>query len=265
MKALLLAAGLGTRLQPYTEELPKCLFPIQGEPILEHWINLLRINGFKDIYINTHYLSNQVIDFIKYCEIKYKININILHETELLGTAGTISKNYYNLFDKEELFVAHVDNWITTDLKSFFSSWKLQKSIYDIGMVTFKSDSPESCGIVNIDESNIVIEFLEKVKYPPHNIANGAIYILSKNACSWISKHSPKDISIDVIPEFLGNIWAWQINGTLRDIGSVESWLKAQKEMPKLLLPKSYMKWNNQYSELEIHKHIKGLMQCTQQ
>ena len=69
MNALLLAAGLGKRLRPITDETPKCLVPILNKPLLKFWLNLLeKSEKIENIFINTHYLANQVEDFIK----KYK-------------------------------------------------------------------------------------------------------------------------------------------------------------------------------------------------
>ena len=64
MKALLLAAGFGTRLRPITDSIPKCLVDINGRPLLEIWIELLVNAGVNDILVNTHYLSDQVNFFV---------------------------------------------------------------------------------------------------------------------------------------------------------------------------------------------------------
>ena len=64
MKALLLSAGFGTRLKPYTKNLPKCLMKINDKPLLDYWIHALFSSGIKEILINTHYLSKKVEKFI---------------------------------------------------------------------------------------------------------------------------------------------------------------------------------------------------------
>jgi mannose-1-phosphate guanylyltransferase len=65
MKSLLLAAGLGTRLRPITDTVPKCLVPIQGKPLLAYWLDLLKPDAENPALINTHYLPGLVGDFIK--------------------------------------------------------------------------------------------------------------------------------------------------------------------------------------------------------
>ena len=80
---MLLAAGKGTRLKPYTNDKPKCLMPIKGKPLLDIWINKLCNVGVKNFFINTHYLHEQVNEFVSRNELKEKIQLS--HELELLG------------------------------------------------------------------------------------------------------------------------------------------------------------------------------------
>ena len=91
MKAFLLAAGLGTRLRPITEEIPKCLVPINGKPLLEYWLESIFSSGIKECLINTHYLSEKVADYI--ATSKYKKSITVVYEKKLIGTAGSLKKN----------------------------------------------------------------------------------------------------------------------------------------------------------------------------
>ena len=65
MKAMIFAAGLGTRLKPFTDHMPKALVPVAGKPMLEHVINKLKAVGVDEIVINVHHFAQQVIDFLK--------------------------------------------------------------------------------------------------------------------------------------------------------------------------------------------------------
>lgn len=91
MKAFLLAAGLGTRLRPLTDTIPKCLVPINGKPLLQYWIDLFEKHGIDEVCINLHYLSDQVVNFIKANPSKIKWHLS--YEPELLGSGGTIFSN----------------------------------------------------------------------------------------------------------------------------------------------------------------------------
>ena len=91
-RALLLAAGLGTRLRPLTMQTPKCLVPIGGEPLLGHWLRKLELAGCDSVLVNTHYLAEQVKAFLQSWQSP-RMNVSSVHEPELLGTAGTLLAN----------------------------------------------------------------------------------------------------------------------------------------------------------------------------
>jgi len=90
-RALLLAAGLGTRLKPLTDIWPKCLMPIRNRPLLEYWLSILQKLGTSNVLVNTHYLSEYVEDFIK--QPQFIDWVDSVYEPSLLGTAGTIRNN----------------------------------------------------------------------------------------------------------------------------------------------------------------------------
>ena len=96
MKAFLLAAGLGTRLRPLTNETPKCLIPINGKPLLAYWIDLMQEHGITDVLINLHHLADKVRVFIENeapPSRKHRdksVKFQLYDETELLGSGGTL-------------------------------------------------------------------------------------------------------------------------------------------------------------------------------
>jgi mannose-1-phosphate guanylyltransferase len=91
MRALLLAAGIGSRLRPLTETVPKCLVPIHGRPLLDYWLELLFSGGTERVLINTHWLADHVRDYVASC--RWRPRIDLVHEGTLLGTGGTILAN----------------------------------------------------------------------------------------------------------------------------------------------------------------------------
>src|SRR6185436_15356190 len=107
MRALLLAAGLGTRLRPLTDSVPKCLVPVQGRPLLDYWLELLAPGGIERMLINTHYLPQQVRDFV--ARSRWREGITLVHEEKLLGTGGTVLANRA-FFGAAAFMVAHADN-----------------------------------------------------------------------------------------------------------------------------------------------------------
>jgi mannose-1-phosphate guanylyltransferase len=94
LKAFLLVAGRGERLRPLTDTVPKCLLPINGTPLLQIWLEHLQKTGVNEVLINTHWLHDQVHDFVNHWSASQrKINIILFHEPDLLGSAGTILAN----------------------------------------------------------------------------------------------------------------------------------------------------------------------------
>lgn len=120
MKAMILAAGLGTRLRPLTESVPKALVPIQGKPILEIIIRQLIKFGFTDVIINVHHHYDQIIAFLK-AQSDLDINIQISDERDkILDTGGGIKKASWFLEGKEPFLVHNVDVISNIDLKNMY-------------------------------------------------------------------------------------------------------------------------------------------------
>ena len=116
MKAMIFAAGLGTRLKPLTDHMPKALVPVAGKPMLEHVIGKLKAAGFNEIVINVHHFANQIIDFLKEKD-NFGITIHISDETDmLLDTGGGIKKAAS--FFHEPFLIHNVDILSNVDLKS---------------------------------------------------------------------------------------------------------------------------------------------------
>jgi mannose-1-phosphate guanylyltransferase len=227
MKVILLAAGLGTRLRPITENTPKCLVQIKGKPLLEIWINNLNSVGLDKILVNTHYLSNKVENFILNNNFK---NIYISNEKKLLGTAGTIFANL-DFIDNQDLLLIHSDNYTLTDLNAFIDAHNKRPKSCLMTMMTFRTDDPSSCGIVETDKQNVLIGFHEKVKNPPTNLANCAVYLLSSEFIKIIVENYrfATDFSTEILPYFIGKIFTYEIKDFFIDIGNITSYNKANK------------------------------------
>jgi len=118
MKAFILAAGLGTRLRPYTEHTPKPLFPVGGRPLIDRLIRHLENNGFTDIAINLHHLAGQVEHLVK--QQDYQARITLFHEPEILGTGGGI-RNLGAFWDAAPLLVINGDIITDIDLQAVWA------------------------------------------------------------------------------------------------------------------------------------------------
>lgn len=120
MKALIFAAGLGTRLKPLTDTMPKALVPINGKPLLELVLRKLIASGFDEIIINVHHFADQIIDFVKQNN-SFGVRIEISDERDaLLETGGGIKKASWFFDDGEPFLVHNVDILSNIDLKELY-------------------------------------------------------------------------------------------------------------------------------------------------
>ena len=227
--ALLLAAGKGTRLLPHTKTTPKCMIPISGKPLMEIWINkLAKCHGLKKIFINTSYLAEIVNRYIE--NHANRPLIELIHEKKLLGTAGTLKKLSSRL-DEEFTFIAHADNLSVFCLDDFIQAHLERPKNCEITMMTFQPDDPKSCGMVQCDTIGVVKSFIEKPAFPTEGRANGAVYIFSNTAIKQVKDMTGiVDLSVDVLPKFIGKIFAWHNQAYHRDIGTPDSYAKALKD-----------------------------------
>jgi len=228
MRAILLAAGYGTRLRPLTNTISKCLVPIQGKPLLEIWLERLAQVGIGPFLINTHYLEEQVREFIK--KSPYANLVKLIYEPQLLGTAGTLIQNI-DFFQGEDGLLIHADNYCLADFQSFLRAHKQRPSECLITMMTFQTDSPSSCGIIKIDCRGVVTEFYEKVKLPPGNLANGAIYVLSAEFLKIMREEMnyARDFSREVLNQLKDKIYTYQTFDFFQDIGTIAAYNRANK------------------------------------
>ena len=253
--ALLLSGGYGRRLLPYTKNWPKCLMPIQNRALLEYWLSDLNLIKPNPVIVNTHYLSNIVQDFLK--RPKFKSWVIPSYEEELLGTAGTLRANY-NLLKNKIVILAHADNWCRFDIKKLIRFHLIKRpQSCKITMMTFTSNEPSSCGIVELDKRGIVLNMHEKKKDNYGNLANGAVYIIEPSVLNFIIKN-PKitDFSTEVIPNFFGKIITWHNHQIHRDIGSINQLKKAQSDKIKKTDWENDDEWQKQFIKMKIHHLI---------
>ncbi len=235
MKALLLAAGEGTRLRPLTLEVPKCLVEIGGKPLLSHWLDTLRASGeFDRAIVNTHYLAEKVEDFIR--QGLHAGWVDLAPEERLLGPGGTMLHHQAALSETDFL-VAHADNFSVIDWPAFIGAFRARPSHCVGTMMTFETDDPRSCGIVETDRQGVLLAMHEKVENPPGNLANAAVFLFSPEVFDIIQpaeKAAVFDISRDIVPRLLGRLATYQNRIYHRDIGTPASLETARRDFDRL-------------------------------
>src|ERR1035437_803539 len=126
---MIFAAGLGTRLRPLTDNIPKALVPIAGKPLLEHVILKLKAAGFDEIIVNIHHFPTQIIDFLKE-KNNFGIRIEVSNEQAMLLDTGGGIRNAAWFFDDGNPFLVHnVDILSNVNLKALYNEHTQQNSL----------------------------------------------------------------------------------------------------------------------------------------
>lgn len=226
-KAVLLAGGLGTRLRPLTDNVPKCLVPIAGRPLLDYWFDALDKAGIRDVLVNTHHLRSQVTEFI---QLKNKQGWSVVEswEPELLGSAGTICANRDWYQDADHCLIIYADNLSTLELSPFLDFHESHSEPFS--MMLFRTENPTACGIATLDTNNRITDFVEKPSQPTSNLANGGLYAATADAWREIADRNAFDLGFDVLPHFVGRMKGWEFDGFHLDIGSHANLERANRE-----------------------------------
>jgi mannose-1-phosphate guanylyltransferase len=136
----------------------------------------------------------------------------------------------------QSLLLVHADNLSWFDLGAFLWAHQSRPKGTEMTMMTFCTDSPQTCGIVELDQNGAVRQFYEKDPGAPGNLANGAVYLISPEGLERIrSLGEVTEFSTQVIPAFMGKIHCWQNTTYHRDIGNPDSYRLAQSEFQSIL------------------------------
>lgn len=229
-RALLLAGGLGTRLRPLTETLPKCLIPVGGRPILDYWMDALNRAGIGEALLNTHHHADQVRDYIADVNARGGVQLAEAYEPELLGSAGTVAAN--RDWATGEVIVIYADNLSDIDLSAFLAFHRGHDA--PVSMALFHAPVPENCGIATLDDSGRITAFTEKPEKPASDLANAGLYVLDAEIWREVADMGVFDFGFDVIPRLVGRMRGFAHDGYHLDIGTLPALEKANADAPGL-------------------------------
>jgi len=231
-KALLLAGGFGTRLQPITNTTPKCLVPVGGRPILDYWVDALEQAGITSALLNTHHLPDPVRSYMADINATRAVHLSESFEPELLGSAGTVTDNRDWADDADHIVIIYADNLSDIDLGALVSFHRTHDS--PITMALFHTPYPSKCGIATVDQNDAITSFVEKPDTPESNLANAGIYVVDAQAWRDFADMNAMDFGFDVLPRFVGRMHGYVHGGYHRDIGTHESLEQAEIDVKGL-------------------------------
>ena len=255
MNALLLSGGFGTRLKPLSDIWPKCLMPDKGLPLMEYWLHDLKNIGVDKVLVNTHYHASIVQNFID--QTGNANWVSIVHEEELLGTAGTLW-NSQKFFDGGPFFLIHSDNFCRCDFQSFYDYHFNFRPAGTLGtMMTFRTEEPQTCGVVETDSSGRLVEYYEKLTSHHGNIANGAVFILENK----IFKFGKDIVALnndfcgEIVPQMKGHLATWHNANIHLDIGTPKK-VKDAQNLEFTPLNSNVSNWHKWFCKHPIHHQI---------
>jgi len=238
MKAMVLAAGEGTRLHSIAAKIPKVLMPLNGISILEHTLLWLQNNNITDIAINLYHLRDQVKGFIGDGS-KFGVNVFFSEEDSLLGTAGGVKKVEDYLGDT--FLVVYGD--VLTDIKIQPLVDFHTKNSAMATLLLCPLHHREDVGVVSINKQGFITTFSEKPEHIENNsmFMSGGIYILNKEILRFIPKNTFFDFAVDVFPQVIAAGTAifgyiMKQDEYLLDMGTPERYRKANEDAEKGLI-----------------------------
>jgi mannose-1-phosphate guanylyltransferase len=232
MKAFLLAAGVGNRLRPITDTIPKCMVAVAGQPLLDIWLEALDRAGVDEVLVNLHHLPDVVRDHV--AARTSPPAVRTVFEPELLGNTGTLRANR-DWVEGEEMFLAcNADNLTDFDLRSLVDAHRAHDAVATL--TVFHSEHPSAGGVVELDGTGRVTGFTEKPPEPVSDLTNAGLYAFHPSVLDEINGAPPRDIGYDLLPRLVGRARAVLVEGFFLDIGTVEVYRRASEEWPERAL-----------------------------
>ena len=233
LKAMIMAAGMGSRLEPLTLMMPKPLIPVMNMPLMDIILTQLSELGVKDVISNTYYLADQIID--RYKKNNLGINFNYIKETKLSGTAGGVKKCQH-FFDKREDFIVMSGDVLTNaDIKKGIEIHKKSNAIATIGIKQIPHEHVSHFGVVVTDENGFITEFQEKppVDEAKSNFINTGIYIFNYKIFDYIPENTFYDFAKNVFPKLLEEkaINTFEVSEYWNDVGTISQYKQSIQDV----------------------------------
>ncbi|HEY7203335.1 MAG TPA: nucleotidyltransferase family protein [Methylomirabilota bacterium] len=236
MKAMILAAGEGTRLRPLTLDRPKPMLPVAGRPLLEHIIAWLRHHHITRIAMNLHHRPQIVMDHFGR-GVDFGVDITYSIEDEILGTAGG-AKRLAPFLD-EPFVLVYGDVLTDFDLSALIEFHRSRPPEPHLSIALYRVPNPWDCGIVGLDGEGRILRFVEKPKREDvfSDLASTGVLVVDHELLQYVPAGRFSDFGLDILPALLRSgvpLHGWTIpdSAYLVDVGSPERYARVQREWP---------------------------------
>ncbi len=224
MKAVILAEGLGSRLLPLTNTIPKPLIPIGQYPVLEHTLRFLKENKITEIYISVHHLKEQIKNYFEDGK-RLEVTIKFIEPNKLLGTAGALNLIRDELPDR--FIVLYCDYLMKFDIKSVIKYHTTQPSNVIATIVTSRYYQPEICDHFITNSNNEITGVINRphpVNVAIKNCSNRGIYVCNKELFDYMPSSDEVSFEKDLFPKIINSkkniIHAYMTNEYITDMGT---------------------------------------------
>lgn len=233
MKAMILAAGEGTRLRPLTLSTPKVLLPVAGRPVIGHILGWLRHHGIGEVAINVCHLAGAIVDSLGDGG-DLGMSISYSWEESRLGTAGGV-KRMADFFDGT--FVVHYGDVLTDfDLGAMLRRHRDSGAVATLAIVHMAE--PRHAGVVEMDRAGRITSFAEKParRSESSNLENGGTYVLEKEVLEFVATGVESDFGRDVLPELVRSGrpvhgYVLETSDYLIDVGSRDKYRQVEADV----------------------------------
>jgi len=228
-KAIIMAAGYGTRLEPLTLAVPKPMVPIVNKPTMQHNVELLRRNGIRDITANIHYHPEQITNYFRDGS-DFGVDLAYSFEETLLGTAGGV-KRMAKIADVTDTFVVLSSDALTDiNLRKMIAFHRQKKALATLALLPVKE--PSDFGVVVVDAHDRVTAFQEKPKRGEalSDLVNTGIYIFEPEILEMIPEGRFFDFGSELFPKLAREgkkIFGYKMVEYWSDVGGLAPYIKA--------------------------------------
>ena len=231
-KAFILAAGRGINLRPLTYEIPKTLIPVQGKPILEYTIELLRDNGLKDLYIHIGHLGEKIVSHFGDGS-RFGVKITYIHEKKEQGTAAPL-RQVKKYLAKSPFVMMYGDTLIDINLRDLIEFHQAQGGLATVAITS--SEKPHEFGVVRL-HGNRVVSFREKPEQNKRisHLINAGLFVFNPEIINYVPPSGYSMLEKDVLPKLAGEgkLYGYPFEGQWYDVGTPEVYEEVLKEWKK--------------------------------
>ncbi len=231
MKAVVMAGGFGTRIQPLTNSIPKPMLPILNKPMMEHIIRKLKATGIYDIVVLLYFKPEVIKNYFKDGE-DFGVKITYVLPDDDYGTAGAVKKAEKYL---DEKFIIVSGDLITDfDFKEIIGFHEAKNSKITITLTSV--ENPLQFGVVITNKEGKILRFLEKPGWGEvfSDTINTGIYVLEPEILKYIPENIPYDFSKDLFPKLMKegiDLYGYNAKGYWRDVGNPESYREVYQDI----------------------------------